>query len=160
MNIQIKKGYSIVEIVIYLAIFAAVSILVVNSFITILSSFHTTSVNRKLLESGTVSMERMSREVRQATSINASSTSDSLVLDVSGGTVSFKKEDGNLNFYSGNVLQGNLLDDSVSLTGLTFRNITTTESQAVKIEMTVEYREGTIVKSENFYDTIILRGSY
>ena len=159
-------GYSIVEMVVYLAIFAVLSILVINSFITILSSFNVTSVNRKLLESGTISMERMSREIRQAQDIDANSTAGSLVLKVASGYVCFTKTNtNNLNFstgssYSCGTSLGDLLDDDVSLTNIEFRNITTTESKAVKIEMLLEYQEGTIVKSEKFYDTIILRGAY
>lgn len=159
-------GYSIIEIIVYLAIFAVMSVLVINSFITVLSSFNVTSFNRKLLESGTVSMERMTREIRQAESIDASSTSNSLVLQVSSGYMCFKRtDDGNLNFSTGSttsctISQGDLLDDDVSLTSIAFRKITTTESQAVKIEMVLEYNEGTTTRSENFYNTTLLRGAY
>lgn len=183
MNIQNKKdytptpnfykkgnlvwGYSLVEIIVYLAIFTALSILVINSFILILSSFNETNANRKLLESGVVSMERMSREIRQAENVDASTTSNSLVLvtsysPTSSTTVKFINENGLLNMYKGNNLvpEGNLLDQNVSLTSLVFRHITTTESEAVKIEMTLEYNNGNSIKSENFYNTIILRGGY
>ena len=70
-----KAGFSIAEIIIYLAIFTMVSILVINSFITITKSFTTTHTNRDLLESGITSMERMSREIRQASSIDLAGSS-------------------------------------------------------------------------------------
>jgi len=162
------SGYSIVEIIVYLAIFSILSVLVINSFIRVLSSFNNTAVNRKLLESGTVAMERMTREIRQAQSIDASSTlaDPFLVLKTSSGYVCFNKTvGGNLDFSSGattscGTIQGDLLDDHVFLTRMIFRPITTTESRAVKIEMTLEYREGDVTRSENFYDTVVLRGSY
>jgi hypothetical protein len=167
MSNQDKKhrGYSIVEILVYLAIFTALSILVINSFIVILSSFNFTNMNRKLLEAGAVSMERVSREIRQAELIDINTTSDTLILDShdSGGNdmeIKFINENGEFNLYKDDSLEGNLLGESLSLTNLVFRTITTTESQAVKIEMTIKYEEGKNIKSENFYNTVILRGGY
>jgi Tfp pilus assembly protein PilW len=167
MNTNKKSGYSLVEIIVYLAIFTAISILVINSFIIILSSFETTNMNRKLLESGVVSMERISREIRQAQNVDPSSTSTILVLNSTDSSedpmvVKFLNEGGLLNIYKNNNEdpEGNLLGQNISVTSLVFRHITTTESEAVKIEMTLQYSMGNNTKSENFYDTIILRGGY
>jgi len=165
MKTQNKKGYSIVEIMVYLAIFTALSILVINSFLVILSSFNTTNMNRKLLESGVVSMERISREIRQAKSVDASSTQTILVLNSHDNlgvamTIKFINENGELNLYKDNTLQGNLLGDNLSVTNLMFSRITTTESEAVKIKITLQYSGEHKTKSENFYNTIVLRGGY
>lgn len=158
-KINKKNGYSIVEILVYLAIFTSVSILVINLFIVILSSLNNTIVTRKIIESGQISMDRMSREIRQAQSIDISSTSSSLVL-TGTNTINFKKENNALNLYKNSSLEGNLLGEDVSVTSLVFRPISTVESRAVKIEMTVEYSKGSYVRSENFYNTIVLRGGY
>ena len=165
MKTQNKKGFSIVEILVYLAIFTALSILVINSFITILSSFDITNMNRKLLESGTISMERISREIRQAESVNAITTSTALVLNShdnleSDMVIKFINEDGKLNFYKNDNLEGNLLGQNISVTNLIFSRITTAKSEAVRIIMTLQYSGENNIKSENFYDTIILRGGY
>ena len=171
MNNKNKNGFSLVEVLVYLAIFTVLSILVINSFIVILSSFNTTNANRRILESGTVVMERMTREIRQASSINiANSTMGAnpgvLYLNTtdSGNNVifvKFKKEtNGDLDIYQNSNSGNNLLGSHVTVSSLVFRRITTTESEAVKIEMTITYSEGNITKSENFYNTIILRGSY
>ena len=170
MKTQNKNGFSIIEIMVYLAIFTALSVLVINSFIVILSSFNTTNMNRKLLESGTVSMERISREIRQAKNIDIVNS----ILDTSPGTLQLNStdsggnsmiiklinENGSLNLYKNNTLQGNLLGANLSITNLIFRRIATTQSEAVKIEMTLRYSLGHKTKSENFYDTVVLRGGY
>lgn len=170
MKMKNKKGYSIIEILVYLAIFTAVSILVINSFIVILSSFNTTNMNRKLLESGSVVMERMSREIRQASTVDIVNST----LGSSPGVLQLNSTDGSdnpmvmkfavvgqaLNIYRDGDSLGNLLDQNVSVTSLIFRRISTTNSEAVKIEMTLFYSKGQISKSVNFYDTIILRGGY
>ena len=164
INKNFKSGYSIIEIIVYLAIFTAISVLVINSFIVILSSFNTTNMNRKLLEAGSVSMERLSREIRQAQSINANTTATALILNSPSEVVKFigDTNTGELNLYKDDNInpEGNIIGQNISLTNLIFRPIVTTESQAVKIEMTLLYSEKNRTKSENFYDTIILRGSY
>jgi Tfp pilus assembly protein PilW len=160
-------GFSIVEIIIYLAIFTTVSVLVINSFIVMLSSFNTTNMNRRLLESGSVAMERMTREIRQAESISAESNSSTLILntfDSSGDSmiVKFKSENDNISLYKNNnsEKEGDLIGGNVSVASLNFKNITTAQSHAIKIEMTLVYSDGKNTKSENFYDTIGLRGGY
>lgn len=163
------EGYSIIEIIVYLAIFTALSILVLNSFIAILNSFNTTNMNRKLLESGSVIMERMSREIRQSQSIDVAHSSfgsNPGILQLNGASTSenskFAIVGQSLNLYEGTglSLMGNMLAQNVSVTNLIFRRISTTNSEAVKIEMTLQYSRGQSTKTANFYDTIVLRGGY
>ncbi len=154
-----KNGYSVIEILVYLAIFTSISALVINLFITILSSLNVTNANRRLVEAGQISMDRISREIRQAQSIDASSTSDSLILN-GDNLINFRKENNELNLYKNGSLEGSLISDDVSVINLVFRPISTVESQAVKIEMNISYSKGGYTKSENFYNTIVLRGGY
>ncbi len=163
---QLKKGYSLVETIIYLAIFTFISIFVINSFITIMSSFWVTNYNRNILESGITSLERITREIRQAESIDTiNTTSTNLVLngeDESGNprTVRFTLSDGAINFYENGNLLGDLTHPDTIISNLSFTRISNTESEAVKIQMTISSDGSNIERSENFYSTIILRGSY
>jgi hypothetical protein len=169
MNFNIKKlihGFSLIEIIIYLAIFTTFSILVINSFIVILTSFNTTNTNRKLLESGLSSMERLTREVRQAKSIDiANSNSTTLQLNSTNEAndpivIKLTLENNDLNLYEDGNKIGNLLNLHTDLTSLNFRRIATTKGEAVKIEMTIQDPQDKNLRSENFYDTVILRGEY
>jgi type II secretory pathway component PulJ len=161
-----KSGFSIIEVIIYLAIFTVLSILVINSFIIILSSYKTSNTNRNLMEGGLNVMERLSREIRNAENINlTNTTSNNLELEYSNdlGEIIITKiifENGDLNLYQANILKGNLLTNNLELINLGYRIISTPEGQAVKIEMTLEENSGRTPKSENFYNTIILRGAY
>jgi type II secretory pathway component PulJ len=169
---KIISGFSLVEILVYLAIFVTLSILIINLFIVILSTFHFSHINRKLLESGMISMERIAREVRQANSIDINSTSNQLILHSLNSLnqaviTTIEKENNNLYISinntiesSSNITDVNLLDQKVLINFLNFIPITTPESQAVKIEMSLEYGSGGHTKIKNFYNTIILRGSY
>lgn len=168
LSLKNLKGISLVETIIYLAIFTFISVLAINSFINIMNSFATTRTNRNLLESGLNSMERISREIRQAQNIDlANSNLDQGVLQLNSTDLSdnplivkFAKENSTLNIYQAGNLSGSLLGQNIVLDSLIFRRIATTEGEAIKIEMTLRDSRSKVNKSENFYNTIILRGSY
>jgi Tfp pilus assembly protein PilW len=170
MRNKIKKirAFSLVETIIYLAIFTMVSILVINSFITVMSSFATTRSNRSLLEAGISSMERMSREIRQASSIDLANSNlglgtlqlNSIDINDNLTTIKFKKENSTLNIYQAGTLSGSLVDQNIVVDSLIFRRIATAHGEAIKIEMILSDARSKINKTESFYNTIILRGGY
>lgn len=164
-----SNAFSLVEIIIYLAIFTFVSIFVVNSLIISMSSFSVTHTNHVLLEGGLSSMDRISREIRQASSIDIANSSlglDGGVLqlnstDSSGSPITIKISNVGeaINVYQpADTFVGNLLNGSVVVDSLIFRRVDTTAGEAVKIEMVL--RDTKNNKTENFYNTIILRGAY
>lgn len=158
------------EMLIYLAIFTMLSILVINSLITVMTSFATTRTNRDLLESGSTAIERISREIRQAKDVDiANSTLGSspgvLQLNSTNSVgnsmvIKFMISSGALNIYEDGVLKDNLLGQNISVNSLIFRRISTTNSEAVKIEMTLQDNKSKSTKTANFFDTIGLRGAY
>lgn len=170
MNKQKQNGYSLVEIIVYLAIFSAISVLVINSFIVVASSFSATRTNRDLLESGSKSIERMAREIRQATSVDVTNsvlaTSPGVLqlnsVDSSGTAVliKFNVLNGALNMYEGGNLVGNILGQNITASSLIFRRISSANGEAVKIELTLTDSISKDSQTANFYDTIILRGKY
>lgn len=165
-----KSGYSLIEMIVYIAIFAVLAVLVINSFIVVLSSFNQTRTNRDLLESGNTMFERVSREIRLANSVTTGEStlgSSPGVLTLSGiddvgasRVVKFIVENGKLNLYEDGVLVGPLNGQNTQVTSLIFRQITTTNSSAVKVELTLQDLRGKNRKTVNFYDTVILRGGY
>lgn len=166
--ISIKKknqGLSMVELLFYIAVFSVLFLVVINSIIFMTRSFRETVVNTDLTQSTNI-MERISRETRNATSIDTLST-DSLKLNTIdpitelASTIRFTLSGTNVELYDGsNVLVGNLNSPNVSVTSLSFTQITTTEGTAVKIFMTVKSNHYNSVRTENFYDTVVLRGDY
>lgn len=169
-NIKYNKGFTLIEVLIYVGIFSVVSTALITSSIVVISSFHKTRDIRMVLESSTVVFERLTREIRQASSIdigNSTLGSNPGVLqlnstnnDGSSRVVKFVMENGVLNLYVNSTLVDNLLGPNTSIQNLIFRRIQTTNGEAVKIEMTMSNNNLTNVISRNFNDTIILRGSY
>lgn len=163
-----KKGFSLIEIVIYIAIFSMVSLLVIKSLSLSMKSFAATRTNIILEEAGLNSIERISREIRASNSIDLvnSDLSNGILklnsLDASGAPmdVQISNDNGKLDLYEGGVLLGNLLGANVTLENLSFSPISTTHSQGLKVNISIKSNYGASDKQANFYDTLILRGSY
>jgi hypothetical protein len=99
--------------------------------------------------------------VAQST-LNSSNGKLNLATEKNGSdtTVEFALAGGAVTLTQGGSYVGALTPSTASTTNLTFRLITTAVSQAVKVEMTVQSGTGTAMRSANFYDTVVLRGSY
>ena len=174
-NVNGSSGFTLVEMIIYIAFFAMLSVLAINATIMVMKSFYTLRINQSISQSATTALERMSREIRNAYNIDtANSTLGTspgrltlMTKDDLGAltTVEFYNTAGNqVNMKVGGVDQGSLMTKTVTATNLVFHSMnngtaTTTNSKAVKIEMTLTDNRSGISKTVKYYDTLVLRGS-
>src|SRR3989344_9269338 len=82
MNKFFKKknsGYSILELLFYIAFFVTFSLFVINAMIMMTKSFKETSIYGELAQGGVI-LERIGREIRQADNISSISVND-LILN-------------------------------------------------------------------------------
>ena len=157
-----KNGYAILELLFYIAFFAVFSLVVINAMVTMTRSFRETSIYGELVQSGTT-MEKMSREIRQAYNISSISVSDlSLNTDSADAnkTVEFLLSGSNIQFLENGLLTGNLNAPNITVTSHTFTQITTTKGKAIKIALSVRSSNDVSTRVQDFYDTIVLRGDY
>lgn len=165
-----SKGFTLVEMVIYIAFFALLSTLAVEATIVVMKSFYTLKLTQSVNQSATVALERLSREVRNAYDFDVAQSA----FGTSPGRLTLKTKDAagantTIEFYvdaanqlrlnEGGVDKGALVTKSVTITNLVFRSIATTNSKAVKIEATLRDSRAATVQTVKFYDTIVLRGS-
>lgn len=158
-----KNGYTILELLFYVAIFAVLSLIVINAFLVMTKAFRETSLQIELSTALNI-MERISRDTRSAYSINAIS-SNSLTLNTKDDaglnkTVQFLLSGSNVQFLENGVLVGNLNTANILVTSLTFSQITTAKATAVKIFLGAKSSKDPMNRIENFYDTVTLRGDY
>lgn len=170
-NIQppVRRGFTLVEMIIYIAFFAILSLLATQATIVVMKSFYTLRLTQNINQSASTALERMSREVRNAYDIDETQST----LGSNPGHLTLKTKDsaGNnitMEFYvvnnqigikEGGVDKGTLMTKNATITNLIFRKIDTLNSQAVKIEMTFRDARGALQQEVKFYDTIILRGT-
>lgn len=156
-------GYTLVELLFYVALFAVLSLTVINAMYTMTKAFRETSVQRELAGSSTI-MERIAREIRQASAINSISSTD-LKLDTTDDTGAIKKVEfllsgTNLQLKENDVLTGNLNSPTISVTSVSFSQITTTKGVGIKITYSVKSNNDALGRTADFYDTVVLRGYY
>lgn len=171
MNIQKKQsGFTLVEMIIYVAFFTLLSTLAISATIIVMKSFYALRLTQSANESATVALERMSREIRNAYDFDVAQST----FGVSPGRLTLKTKDVNGNnttmeFYmsagnqlglkEGGVDAGPLVTKTVTLSNLVFRSIVGTNSKAIKIEATMHDSRSEAGAAVKFYDTIVLRGS-
>ena len=164
-----KHGFTLVEMIIYIAFFAVLSVLAIESTIIVMKSFYSIRLTQNINQSATVGLERMSREIRNAYDIDTTQSTFGVnpgrltlrTKDAGGAntTIEFYVSGSQLFIKEGVVDRGSLMTKNAVLTNLVFRQIANPNSRAVKIEMAIRDTRGVLQKDVNFYDTIILRGS-
>lgn len=165
-----QKGFTIIELLVYIVVLIIVIGAVMSAIVGVARSYARISANQHITRSAKFLLERMTREIRDATEINGAestlgSNPGTLVLDIfpsgaserqvgfiSSGNTVLLEEDG--------VVTGTLLDEEVSVTNLVFMQVTTTESVGVTINLTLEASTGTGTTTATFQTTAVLRGSY
>lgn len=154
-----KNGYAILELLFYVSFFAVLSLVVINSMIIMAQSFRETVIHAELAQSGSI-LERMSREIRQANDISSISASDLALNTGANKTMEFKFISPNIQLWDNGSNIGNLNSPNIIVTNLAFTQITTAKGKAVKIILTVRSGNDKLNRVFDFYDTVVLRGSY
>lgn len=164
-----NKGFTLIEMIIYIVIFSLFSIFTINTLLTMTRTFTETRVNRDLIQSGNTALEKISREIRGAESISPTgsvfgSSYGALALVVPDGastkTVQITGSSTGITYSENGGTSQSLLTQTVSVTSLVFRQITTPQGQAIRVEMTLRGTRGTLSRSAPFYTTVIMRGAY
>lgn len=163
--IQRGKGFTIVEMLFYISIFSILFLVIINAMILMLSSFKETMVNRDLLEGGVV-MERMAREIKNGVNITTATTGDLdfFIHDENnpGNTITyhFVLVGTKILAKSNNIDIGDVSSPDISVTALDFTKISTVNSKAIRITLTIKSNRFGSTRTETFYDTVVLRGIY
>ena len=154
-----QAGYAILELLFYISFFAVLTLVVINAIITMTRSFRETAIYAEFVQSGTI-MERISREIRQANDITSISANDLVLNTGSNKTMEFRLVGSNIELWDNGINIGNLNSSKMVITDLAFTQIDTAKSKAVKIVLSVRSNNDSLARVQNFYDTVVLRGSY
>jgi len=160
------KGYSLVEMIIYVAILSVISFLVINTTLSFTRGYRDIVALRIVDHSGIDVMERITRDIRLSTQIddtnsifNTNPGVLSLIYTTGGvSTVTkFYLEGGIVKLDINGVYFGPLTLSSATVSSLVFTKLSGGISNAVKIDMTVSGTVGTVTKTKTYHSTVILR---
>lgn len=162
------------ETIVYTAILAVTTIFVINSLLKTVSAFNNFKVSKQINTSAINALERMTREIKSAYQTDEINS----IFDTSPGRLIIKKNDPDtgapitieFSVSSSRLMFQKDAENPIALTpsgteisNLTFRQVATStnqHSEAIKIELAIKSGYGSYQKTENFYDTIVLRESY
>ena len=165
--IKNKKGFSLVEIIMYISLLAVFVGAITWSLSVILHSYNKMKNERAIENSAMVSMNRMVQEIKNSKSVDLANTATS----TQNGYLTLNNFDlyqnpGNVKFYLLNnriyedkngVTLGPLTSEDVNVSSLVFRYFTNASSTGIKIEMAIQAAS---LQVNNFYDSAVLRNSY
>ncbi len=164
MKTHLSKGYSIVELLVYISLFILISLVVVQSLLYAMKTYSIARAYRTLQRNAETSLNRITSEIRQSSGVSAGSvfgsTPGTLVLTGtdSGGspyTSTISTSSGVVQVVTGGVTTA-LTSIEESVSSLTFWHIVTATSDAIKIEVTYTTVRAPVV-TRKFYTTVALR---
>lgn len=165
------RGTSIIELIVYGAILALISVFVVNTFLVVSSAFSQVRLRRQVNANAELIMSRLIREIRFGKSVYASSTFGVHPSRLSFVTFASPTDDTEISgdfriigmnalFQKGSGSALRLNTHDVGIINFVLTQIATTTSAAVRIELELEASSTKKIVREKFYGTAVLRGSY
>jgi type II secretory pathway pseudopilin PulG len=165
-----KKGYTVIESLVYMAVLVVMTLVIANMLLLIMRASTTVKINRNLNTSALVGLGRIEREIRSAKSVDiAGSTLGSSpgvlklnTTDSSGNvtTIEFNVASNLLQVKKGAGTAVAVTPSQATVTSLVFRRFTTGKSEGVKVEVQFSTTVRGITQTENYYTTAVLRSSY
>lgn len=159
------RGFSLVEMLIYVALLAVIATAVVSAMLSLRVVFGMAQAHHALSSAAETSLARMLFEIDRASSV-ATSTS---VFGTSPGSLTVTTEEGNRRFFvqsgalrveEGGVDAGALTPANVSVERLAFTFYENTNTQAVRIELTLHADNRFASTTKTFTTMSVLRNSY
>lgn len=160
---KLVSGYTLIEVLFYVVLFALLSIVLLDSLISMTGLFMKTITNRDIVQGATI-MENISRELKQANNFSFASNILTVNTEDDAGvskTIIYTFSNSNIGIEGtlyGDL--GNLNSPNISVTSFSVSTINTLKSKAAKINLTIGSNRDSESQTENFQNTVVLRGSY
>jgi type II secretory pathway pseudopilin PulG len=168
-NFKEKKGFTLIEMLLYIAILVFLLIVIINLLFNIVRSQKNFASSRSIENSSGFALERLAREIKEADSVNTGSsvfnsspgtlTLNSTDINGTARTVQFYISSSTLHIKENGVDKGPLTQSDTRITNLVFYNLVTTNSKAIKTNFTIESGTSSSYRTDSFYLTAVLRGS-
>ena len=160
-----KRGFSLIEMLVYIAVLVSVTLAGVLTYLSLSTNLVRYETERAMSHAAQVSLERMVRDIREATSIDLGlstlGTSPGVLTLVSGATTTkFSLSSGNVLLTRNGVDIGPLTNDNVTVNQLLFRRYSGTSTELIRIALTLSASNKAASTTQTFYSSAVLRGTY
>lgn len=154
-----QSGYTLLEAVIYLAILVMVILVVIGLLIVMISGQERVRMVRDINRSGALVLEKISREIRKADSVNLAGPNSIELVNINDEgvmeSIQFYGQEDNLWFGDGDA-QDSLLVENVVLSNLNFTQIDSGDSSLILISLVLSHSRN-LDKQEIFRTAVSLR---
>lgn len=165
-----NRGVSLIETVFYVVLLALVMGIIVQMLISLSGIYKGIKLTRELESSGSIVMEGILREVRNASSVVTGEsvlgtnpgvlTIAGLNEDLSPYEITFDTSLGVVRMSKNGSAPTAISSLSATSTLLIFTRVTNANSEGLRVELEISGFSGSVSKSQKFYGFTVLRGSY
>ncbi len=157
-------GFTLLEALIYISLLVVIVLVAVNTMLSFASSYRQLGALRVAEHAGMDAMDRMTRDIRAAASVNAAQSSlgsdpGMLTLVNTGTTTKFYVQNGVIKVDVNGTYSGPLTISNASVMSLIFTELSNANTSAVKVDMTVTGTAGPVTKTKTYHATVIMKGA-
>lgn len=168
MNIMRKTthhGFTLVEVLVYIAVLVVVAMGGVASLLGLSSSIARNTMAREMNESAALTLERIVRDIRNSETVDTGastlgSSPGEIALVNGATTTSFSVSGGRIIIEENGTVLGPISDDSVTVDSFVARHYTSVNTELVRVVFTLSYTSGRYSDTRTYYGSAVLRGSY
>lgn len=170
MQTNTSRGFSLIETIAYVGLFAVVMLISINMVLSVSKTFAMLRVSRDVNDTAVKIIERMTRDIHNSTSVDYVNSTFSAnpsritlnVLSASGtpATEEYYVSGGKLQLRENGVDMGSLMPSSTNLDGFVLYSVQSGQVAGVKIEVTLRGTRGGATAVRSFYNTALVRGTY
>ena len=158
------RGVSLLETVVYSAVFGFILLAVFGAVFSMLRASKTLAEERRVARSAHVALDRMMRDAREAEALGGTSllnTHPGKLALVSGeNTTEFYVESGALMAKRNTSVEGALTTAGVTVSSFVVSDFSSGSSTAVRIELQLEAGTSTSFFSKRFFTSAVFRNAY
>ena len=166
-----SRGYTLAELVVYVGLISILLLLIAGTTYTMIKTSRRSRAFLDVNSAAISAFSRFSRDIRRATSVDTvnstlGASSGKLVLNMkkSDGTndvtTFYLSDDAKVKISQNGTFEGDITQDNLAVSNLTFRKFSVASTTAIRVEMTLAPDASTTVPALNFYGTYVMRGSY
>lgn len=158
------KGFSLIEIIIYLALLIIVSVLVIQNLISLFKNYNVVKTNQEIEYNAINIIDKISRDVKSSKNVIVNESIFSIPqgavsLNTASGTVKYYLEENKIKYMKNGFYFSNLSTKNIIVDNFKLYYINATNTEAIRLELGLRSKAhlNSDFINKNFYTTIQLR---
>lgn len=159
-----KKGFSVIEVVIYLSMLITVSVLVIQNIITLFKNYNIVKAHQEIESNAINILDKLNRDIKESETVVIDQSyfyipQGVLVLNNATNTMKFSLDENKIKYYKNENYIGNISTKNVSVNDFKIYYISSTSTEAIRVDLgfSIQPHLSEEIINKNFHTTIQLR---